>query len=410
MFKRTGGILALVILGALSLSLMNCGSSSSRPSGLLYVLSQEQSNVSSFALDLSSGNLSLINSNAVTCPPSTTCGSPLQISLDPQGKTAFVLDQGFVSAYTVNSDGSLSVPVSGGPAYTGGETALAMTRDAAGAFLFVITDAPAIHSYTTSPGSTTITPAPTSPFPLTRVPTSLSAITYTPQGSSTAQTLLFMTSNQDLTASHNDNELSVYSVDSSGNLTEQPNSPYTTPGQVDPTVVQAVNTSPAGAPTAGAIFVYVGNSGSSAGAVGVFELCTAPGEFGVCTQQDVTDNLLFPAGTPSNVGQNPVAMLVDPTNSFLYIACNGTNQVYGFSMGTTSGKLSALSPASVPTGAQPVALAMHGGLNSSSEFLYSSNNGSSTITGWPVEATTGTLGSAFTTLFTPGAPSGMAGR
>ena len=77
----------LVGLCALSLLLLSCGSSSSRPSGLLYVLTQGTSgsgnNVSSFSIDLNSGNLSLINSNATVC-----CGLPVSIVLDPTGATA----------------------------------------------------------------------------------------------------------------------------------------------------------------------------------------------------------------------------------------------------------------------------------------------------------------------------------
>ena len=176
---------------ALSLLLVNCGSSSSRPSGVLYVLTQGVSsqgtpglgnNVSSFAIDLNSGGLSLINSNASTCSTAATpsnsepCGLPLDILLDPTGATAFVLNQGVpcqqnplklgtcavnsdgtptasvpptVYPYTVNSDGSLSSP--GTPTYLSHplpsnpadteddvDTALTMVRDAAGQFLFVI--------------------------------------------------------------------------------------------------------------------------------------------------------------------------------------------------------------------------------------------------------------------------------
>ena len=51
--------------------------------------------MTSFAIDLSSGNLSLINSNASTCTTSgVDCGAPLDIVLDPTGATAFVLNQG----------------------------------------------------------------------------------------------------------------------------------------------------------------------------------------------------------------------------------------------------------------------------------------------------------------------------
>src|ERR1700738_2898847 len=98
MSKKIGGVVALAAMCALSLFLLNCGSSSSRSSGLLYVLTQGSNGngdaVSSFAIDLNSGNLSLINSNASTCAKAGTCGLPLDIALDPTGAAAFVLNQG----------------------------------------------------------------------------------------------------------------------------------------------------------------------------------------------------------------------------------------------------------------------------------------------------------------------------
>src|SRR5271169_5427326 len=103
MLKKISGVVALVGLCALSLFLLSCGSSSSRPSGLLYVLTEGSNgvgnNVSSFSIDLNSGSLSLLNSNASTCSTlggnnPVSCGPPLNILLDPSGATAFVLNQG----------------------------------------------------------------------------------------------------------------------------------------------------------------------------------------------------------------------------------------------------------------------------------------------------------------------------
>lgn len=395
MSKKTGVVVALLGMSVLSSLLVSCGSSSSRPSGLLYVLSQAASNVSSYSIDLNNGNLSLISSNL----PATGV-MPLSISLDPTGATAFVLNQTSISGYTVGSDGSLSTSTT--TDLPAGQTALAMARDAAGNFLFVITNQPTILIFSTQPGSTTVTPATTTV--LTRVPTALSVITFTPSGGLT-QTLLFMTSNLDLTANHNDNELSVYAVDSAGNLVEQPNSPYTT--EVNPGVVLAVNTNPP-AQNTGGVFVYVGSQGAVTGSVSEFELCTVVNQ--VCSQPEVDAEQLAPVGSPASIGQNPRAMLTDPTNSFLYIACTGGNAVYGFHMITGSGLLQTLSPPSQQTGASPVALAMHPNFNAGAEFLYVSNNAGSSITGFNVGVTTGSLSSGMTVIFPPGSPSGIAGR
>jgi len=453
MSKKIGGVVALVGLCALSLFLLNCGSSSSRPSGLLYVLTQGINgigdNVSSFAMDLSSGNLSLINSNATTCStlngtPPVSCGISLNILLDPTGATAFVLNQGVASAgvaptiyaYTVNSDGSLGTPaVAPTPSLMAGDTAVAMARDAAGQFLFAIDEGvypsltncplngssdssfagcPSISVFAMKPGSTTLTLASGSPFYLSKIPSALAPITFTAPGAAAAQEFLFVTNNKDLVL-HNDNTLSLYAVSSSGSLTEQVNSPYLV-SAIDPISVLAVNTNPVGQNTGG-LFVYVGNQDANGGHLYPFQVCTVVNA--VCTAQDVGSNLMFPLATcsqgscndvpPTSAGSNPVAMLVDPTNNFLYVVSQGSNQVFGFRIDTTAGTLSALTPANQPTGSQPVAMAMHPSVNNTGQFLYTSNSNSDNITGFTLSTTSGSMSSPITVV-APAAPSGMAAR
>ena len=470
MSKKISLVVTLAGMCALSLFLLNCGNSSSRPSGVLYVLTQGingngflmGNDVSSFSIDFNTGGLSLINSNSSTCPAGNNtntnpCGIPLDILLDPTGATAFILDQGVpcvqqgvqcvsssaspvppaIYTYTVNSDGSLSNP--GTPVtWTGNDTAVAMTRDAAGQFLFVINQGlyppqancplsgagcPSISVFTIH--STTLTLASGSPFYLSKLPTALSAIT--PPGSATAQELLFVTNNFDICTAncvppspHNDNTVSVYSVSSSGTLTEQPNSPYAV-AAVDPISVLAVNTNPAGENTGG-LFVYVGAQNQNAGQLYPFQVCTEV-NLTDCPQEAVTDNLMVPLATcpllscavpPTPAGSDPVGMLVDPTNNFLYVVSELSNQVFGFRINTTAGTLTALSPPYQPTGSQPVSMAMHPSVNaagqslysSSGQFLYTSNTLSSNITGFTLSTTSGSMSSPITVV-APAAPSGM---
>src|SRR5271166_3404860 len=341
MSKKITGVVALVGMCALSLFLLNCGSSSSRPSGLLYVLTQGvnggPSNISSFSMNLNNGDLSLINFNATTCVTSGTCGSPLDIVLDPTGARAYVLNQGIpcivqvgggcvptnntpiapsIYSYTANSDGSLSV--AGTPAYwtpcniapcDGStsdhtpypDTAVSMVMDATGAFLFVIDQGsypvpgyptpgpypscphaptgpndmcPSISVFTIQPGSSSPTLAIGSPFYLSKIPSALSPIGFIPPGGS-AQELLFVTNNHDICSQacippspHNDNTLSVYAVSSTGQLSDQPNSPYSLAAP-NPISVMAVNTNPPGQ-NAGGVFVFVGNQGSQTGGINPF--------------------------------------------------------------------------------------------------------------------------------------------
>src|ERR1700694_849754 len=246
---------------------------------------------------------------------------------------------------------------------------------------------------------------------LTRIPTAISAITFPAPASgttppcafTTSEEFLYVTSSQDLSPQHNDNTLSVYCVDSSGKLTEMtPNPPYNP--QPNPLSVQAVNTNPAGQ-NSGGVFVYVGSQPTGSGALSIFQMCTAVGNGG-CTQLDVTNALLKPVGTsPISVGQNPVAMLVDPTNNFLYVVNEVSSNVYGFRINTTAGTLTPLNPANLSTGTQPVAMAMH----STGKFLYTSNSGSSNISGFTVSTTSGSM-STLPAVNAPAAPSGMAAR
>jgi hypothetical protein len=498
MSKKIGGVVALVGLCALSLFLVNCGSSSSRPAGVLYVLTQGNNSVgnyvSTFAMDLNSGGLSLVNSNASTCPTAATgtnsnpCGLPLDILLDLSGATAFVLDQGApcpevfdtknkvwicdstqnapvapaIYPYTVNSDGSLSAPGgaitwSCGAASTCAYSDLgfAMSRDATGQFLFVIDQGsnptpgypiatvtnPSCPHVPTSPtdvcpsisvfkmSSAGLTLASGSPFYLSKIPSALSAITFTPPNSTTLQELLFVTNNEDICSAqscvapspHNDNTVSVYSVSLTGTLgtlSEQSNSPYAV-AAVNPISVLAVNTSPVTQPTVGGLFVYVGNEDPNGGHLYPFEVCTAVGNSN-CTQPQVDQHLMFPLRTcldvscdipPSTAGQNPIAMVVDPTNKFLYVASEGSSQVFGFTINLGAGTLTALSPnPNLPTGSHPVSMAFHPTVNNTGQFLYTSNSGSTNISGFTLSTTSGVMNALPSPTATTTTPSGMTAR
>ena len=460
MSKKIGGVVALAAMCALSLFLVNCGSSSSRPSGLLYVLTQGGNGtgnaVSMFAIDLNSGNLSLINSNASTCATAGACGLPQDIVLDPTGAAAFVLNQGIpcvqggncvspcgpspltpcvstpptIYPYKVNSDGTLSAPgtptalshpFSASDTQDDADLSLAMVRDATGQFLFVINEGtnpppasclsdplptsnfdacPSISVFKISGTSLTLAGGsalhPGNPLHLSRIPNALSVVTV----SSPSEELLFVTSQKDLSANHNDNTLSVYGVGSDGTLTEKVGSPYATP-TINPSSVLAVNTNVA-PQNNGGVFVYVGAAGNALGALDAFQVCTVVGIAG-CTSSDVTNALLLPIGTsPTSTGQDPVGIVVDPTNKFLFVVCNGSSQVFGYLI-DTAGTLSR--PANLSTGAQPVALAMH----SSGKFLYTSNSGTSNISAFTLSTTSGSMNSLSTVTSPPG-PSGMAAR
>src|SRR5258708_2820219 len=296
-----------------------------------------------------------------------------------------------------------------------------MTRDPAGKFLFVIDQGmdpratncqyepqngfpimqcASISVFTMQSGCGSLSPVGGSPFPVGRIPTALSVVAFTPPGNAvlpcaTTTEFLYVTFNLD-PALHNDNTLGAFCVDSTGEPKDlTPTVPYAT--QPDPLSVLAVNTGE----TSGGLFVYVGNQGSVTGAVSVFQVCTVINT--VCTAQDLTK--LVPVGSHTSVGQNPVGMVVDPTNNFLYVVNEVSSNVYGFRIGTTAGTLTPLTPANLQTGSQPVAMAMH----SSGKFLYTSNNASSNISAFTVSTTSGTM-SSLAIVNSPSGPRGMAAR
>ncbi|HTR26361.1 MAG TPA: beta-propeller fold lactonase family protein [Terriglobales bacterium] len=434
MLKKTGVVMAVLGIATLNTFLMSCGSGSNRPSGLLYVVSQSLSNISSYAVNLNNGNLSLITNNLADTCADSSCGLPLTMSLDPSGATAFVLSQGAISGYTVNSGGSLSQPTTAAT-MPSGQTALAMASTAAGDMMAVIStggpnptdclqngqaydpntnDCPLISIYSTNPGSTSVTLTGNEcsalsgpcPYVLSRMPTSVSILNFT-FPNQPSKTLLLVSSNHDLTSAHNDSEVSMFFVDSSGNLTEQSSSPYSAQAP-NPLSVKAVNTNPSGQ-NIGGVFVYVGNQAAVTGSVSSWEVCTQADS--VCSQQDVDNGNMRAIGKVMSVGQNPTSILVDPTNTFMYVACYVGNNVYAFRMTTGTGILTALSPALEPTGAGPVALAMHASVNNTNEFLYVANNTASTISGYTVNLTSGALSNPMAPfIFTPGNPYGIAGR
>jgi len=395
MSKKISGLFLLLAFLGLSLFLINCGSSSSRPAGVLYVISQGENNVGSFAIDLGNGRLSLINNTATTCT-TAPCGFPESIVLDPTGANAFVLNQGVpnnsppipptIYAYNVKSDGSLSA--TGTPTQVllpNGDSAgmsVAMTRDAGGNFLLVANQSSnTVSAFGTQPGSATLS--------------SIGSVTV---GSGPVAVAIDSSAKFFYVVNQTDNTVGEYDLASGA---QKVGSPYAT-GSV-PNAVVAVTTTPTGG--AGGLFVYVANGGSGSGAnsVSVFQVCTIANA--TCAVQDVTDATMIPVGTPVSVGLNPVAMTVDPTNNFLYVVNHGSSTVSAFRINPTTGELSALNPSSVSTGSSPVAITMH----SSGKFLYVSNNASSNISGFDVSTTNGALSNA-TDVTSSAQPAGLVAR
>lgn len=114
-----------------------------------------------FAIDSSSGALTPIVGTSGSSPFTSPSGGSAVVG-HPAGSYLYVGGAGGVTAFTVNSDGSLS-PVSGSPFSTGGVTPLQMSIDGAGKFLYALDGASLTAFSIASDGSLAMVAG--SPFP-----------------------------------------------------------------------------------------------------------------------------------------------------------------------------------------------------------------------------------------------------
>lgn len=200
-------------------------------SGFLYVLNQGSSNISSFAIDPTTGNL-----NGTSGQPFSTSCNGSSLALTPKGDTAFVTcpTAGTIQALTINTQGVFSAPTPvSGPS---GTPTFAIV-DPTGRFLYVAD--PSVNAvFAFSIGSNGALAAISgSPFAVGSQPVALAA---TPQGN-----LLYV-------ANRASNNISAFVIDqNSGALGVVSGSPFLTGGQ-NPSFVAA----------SGA-FVFVGDQGTN---------------------------------------------------------------------------------------------------------------------------------------------------
>ena len=120
-----------------------------------------------------------------------------------------------------------------------------------------------------------------------------------------------------------------------------------------------------------------------------------------CTTVDGSLRLI--PSSPFGAGLNPVSIVVDPTNTFVYALDQTSNQVSGYRLNAATGGLSALNPATHSTGTRPVSIGMH----PDGKFIYVVNSASNTISGYSLEPQNGSL-TPITPLATSAQPYGLA--
>jgi 6-phosphogluconolactonase (cycloisomerase 2 family) len=112
----------------------------------------------------------------------------------------------------------------------------------------------------------------------------------------------------------------------------------------------------------------------------------APGTIGQFTITKATGQLVAIAGALNAVaGMQDIA--VHPSGKFVYAINTATNNIFQYSINSTTGALTALSPLNVATGTSPFNIAIHpNGL-----YAYVLNNATATISQYSINTTTGQL-------------------
>lgn len=396
---RWVAILLVLLLAVILISCANNNNSSTTTgNGYLWMTAQGNTTVQAYTINLSTGLLS-VNNNA-----DVTGNAPSSIVITPKGDAAFISNSGTaapasaggISAYAVNTDGTLKLTGSITPA---GPTPIGIATDLAGKFLFVANQG---SFDLTQPGSisvfsisgTSLTPVSGSPFS-TESPGATA-------GTGPVSVAVSASGNYLYVANQFANSVSSFQISSSGALTQLNTYPVgTSPSAVFLSVGQG--TTPPGS------YLYVANTGSNN--ISAFSVCDAQNASGCTTPNGVLTPV---TGSPFPAQLGPVAIAMDPTAPFLYAADSQANQVSQYSWSSGTGALTALSPATISAGGNPVSLAIRTGISGTTttagvvgiDYMYVTNFNGSSMSIYTLNTSTGqlnVLGSPVTTFSQPSA-------
>ncbi len=402
MGKRFCFLAGLLVMGWL-VALPGCNSttSSSSSSGVIYVTTQGDNLVTPFGVTLSDGVLTAGTGVATETMPSA-------MVLAPSGNALFVANQSSnsISAYTVNSDGTLTASGSSTPTNSAfaslpcasigdgtTSTPVGLAMDPAGQFLFVAnlgvqgdptkqtTHAGAISVFSVSNG-TTLAEIAGSPFCTElagETDSGPAAVAVTPDGK-----FLYV-------ANQLEGTVASYSVDSSGAITEKLGRQTVGTAPSALIIVEAPNTTnPTGE------FLYVANSGSSNNISG-FAICDQV--LTSCVNPNQPDGSLTPIPTsPFSAQLGPSNMAATPDGKFLFVVETRSTQISEFKISSGSGSLVPNTSANISTGPGPFSLAIRTGTSTNAttggtrDFLYVTNSGANTISRYQYDSTLGLLG------------------
>lgn len=417
MSKRLAWLLGMASLVSIAL-LVACGSKyNSSSDGLVLVGSQGSSLIQSFSFSLGNGHIA-----AISNPPATS-GVPSSMVVDPTGAFAYVLinESGSysISSFKTNSNGTVTAGTSGtnfnqGTVLVQGSMTpesvtvvpFRLKMDAAGKFLFVANRATTDSNGLFVPGSVSVfsigsggalTEVTGSPFftsnPATTTPqSSLDIVSVAPTptvfpGLGLNGVQAAVCSGQNIPAPTSQY---LYAVDAIGNQVFQFQVDTSSGALSAPTGLSAVPSFATGPVPADAAvdacnrFVFVSDSLSNQ--VSSYTICTV-----VSSACPIANGRLLDAsGSPfslTNGANGAGPLVVDPFGNYVYVVGTKSNTVSGLHISSASGGLTPLTTATVPTGSQPVAIAIRADDN----WLFVANFNSASLSQYSITPASGAL-------------------
>ncbi|HET9106640.1 MAG TPA: beta-propeller fold lactonase family protein [Steroidobacteraceae bacterium] len=371
------------------------------PGKFAYVANNGDGTIDAYTIDPTSGALNSVGS------PVADGNNPAAVSLAPNGKFAFsASDNGTkIQAFTIQTTGALALVGTYSTGFVLGSAYPDIAVDAQSAHLYIASAGDnEVAGFAINPDGS-LTALPNSPYAAGSGAGSIPA--FSPDG----KYLYVMDQNPTTAGGVVGNAVSGYLIGTDGSLTPLPGSPYAagtgptwisfTPdgkfayvsdsGQdaisaysvsagvltpLTPTAMFTTDEHPQDLTidaTGTHLYAPVAN-GSTAGAIDVFTI-NADGSLGNLTS------------TPAGV--TPYFLDIDPAAPFAYVADKGGAEVYGYSINSSTGALTALpnGPFSTGAGSLPQFIT----IDPSGQFGYTANEGTGNISQFSVDLSTGTL-------------------
>jgi 6-phosphogluconolactonase len=271
----------------------------------VYVANSTANTVSGYALNHASGVLTPVG-NAV--PPTPVGTNPISVGVDSTGQFLYVLNQGSnnILTFSIDSVRGLLTPV--GSPVAAPANAQFMVLSSSSGFLY-ISSGTQISGFAIGSGGA-LTAVAGSPF---TAGTDIRGMAIDAKGQ-----FLYA-------ADRGANQVASFSIQSSGALAPVAGSPFAAGTQPMMVAVDSTGT-----------FVYTANEGSN-------DSSAYKASSGALTQ--VSGSPYATAGSGVVTASQPVFVIVDITNKFLYIANSGSRGIMAFNINATDGTLTAVTNA-----------------------------------------------------------------